>query len=206
MRRFIVVGQQARTARDFPLDDICGAGGRWDLLARCVQSSLFISHDLRRDSELVLVLLGPPDAPKAIRVSGDLVRNLNPDERSTAALLSRALDEHLPIGGRWIEALPGIHVARRDLEAVLAEYGDGPIVLMDEEGSVDGPDLPSHLRDSDGATFVLGDNMGLTEEQLVLIRDKDPIEVRLGPQSLHVDHCIAIVHNILDRALAFEDD
>ena len=204
MRRFIVVGQQARTVRDFPLDDICGAAGRWDLLARCVQASLFISHDLRRDSELVLVLLGPPDAPKAIRVSGDQVRNLNADERSTAALLSRSLDEHLPLGGRWVKALPGIHVARRDLEAVLAEYGDGPIVLMDEEGSVDGLDLPTHLRDRDSATFVLGDSRGLTEEQLVLIREKNPIEVRLGPLSLHVDHCIAIVHNILDRTI--EDD
>ncbi len=173
-------------------------------MARCVQASLFISHDLRRDVELVLVLLGPPDAPKAIRVSGDKVRNLNPDERSTAALLSRTLDEQLPIGGRWMKALPGIHVARRDLEAVLADYEDGPIVLMDEEGSVDGPDLPSHLRDSDSATFVLGDSRGLTEEQLVLIRDKNPIEVRLGPLSLHVDHCIAIVNNILDRAI--EDD
>ena len=200
MRRFIVVGQQARTARDFPLDDICGAGGRWDLLARCVQSSLFISHDLRRDSELVLVLLGPPDAPKAIRISGDQVRNLNADERSTAALLSRTLDEQLPIGGRWVKALPGILVARRDLEAVLAEFTDGPIVLMDEGGHVDGPDLPSYLRDSDSATFVLGDSKGLTEEQLAMIRDNDPIEVRLGPLSLHVDHCIAIVHNILDRA------
>ena len=100
-----------------------------------------------------------------------------------------------------MKALPGIHVARRDLEAVLADYEDGSIILMDEEGSVDGPDLPSHLRDSDSATFVLGDSRGLTEEQLVLMRDKNPIEVRLGPLSLHVDHCIAIVHNILDRAI-----
>ena len=200
MRRFSVVGQQARTARDFPLDDICGAAGRWDLLSRCVQASLFISHDLRRDSELVLVLLGPPDAPKAIRISGDQVRNINPDERSTVALLSRTLDEHLPIGGRWVKVLPGIEIARRDLEAVLAEYAEGTIVLMDEEGSVDGHDLPSHLRDGDGPTFVLGDSKGLTDEQLALIRDKAPIEVRLGPLSLHVDHCIVIVHNILDRA------
>ena len=102
MRRFVVVGQRARTARDFTLDDICGAGGRWDLLARCVQASLFISHDLRRDTELILVLKGPPDPPKAIRVSGDDVRNLNPDERSTVALLSRALDLGLPANGREV--------------------------------------------------------------------------------------------------------
>jgi tRNA (pseudouridine54-N1)-methyltransferase len=199
MRRFVVVGQKARTARDFPLDDICGAAGRWDLLARCVQGSLFISHDLRRDSELVLVLLGGPDAPKAIKVSGGEVRNLNPDERSTVALLSRALEAALPRNGRWVEAQPGIHVARRGLTEVLDGCDDGQIVLLDENGDVDGPALPSRL-EGGSATFIVGDNNGLTEDQMVDVRSRNPLEARLGPLSLHADHCIAIVHNILDRA------
>jgi tRNA (pseudouridine54-N1)-methyltransferase len=199
VRRFVVVGQNARTARDFPLDDICGAAGRWDLLARCVQASLFIAHDLRRDSELVLVLMGPPDGPKAIRVSGELVRNLNPDERSTVALLSRALEVPLPRNGRWVDVRDGIHAARRGLEQVLDGYEDGPLVLLDEEGEVDGQDLPAWIPGRD-VTFLLGDNKGLTDEQLERIRARDHLEVRLGPLALHTDHCIAIVHNILDRA------
>lgn len=199
MRRFIVVGQRARTARDFPLDDICGAGGRWDLLARCVQGALFISHDLRRDTELLLVALGEPDAPKAIRVSGADVRHLNPDERSTVALLSRALEAALPRNGRWVEAHPGIHVARRDLSKVLDDCDDGPIVLLDEEGEVDGLTLSSLVR-KDAVTFIVGDDQGLTDEQLVDVRSRGPIEVRLGPLSLHADHCIVLVHNVLDRA------
>ena len=198
-RRFVVIGQRARTARDFNLDDICGAAGRWDLLARCVQASLFISHDLRRDSELVLVALGPPEPPKAIRVSGALVRRLNPDERSTVALLSRALEVGLPASGREVESTPGVLVSRRDLSAVLDSCGDGPIVLLDEAGTVDGPDLQDHIG-SGSVTFILGDNNGLTEEQLVDVRSRGPLEARLGPVSLHADHCIAIVHNILDRA------
>lgn len=200
MRRFVVVGQRARTARDFPLDDLCGAGGRWDLLARCVQASLFVSHDLRRDTELALVLMGPPEPPKTIRLEGAEVRNLNPDERSTVALLSRALEEPLPVGPMWRGSLPGLQVARRGLDEVLSECVDGPLVLLDENGAVDGQDLPSYLGGG-GATFVLGDDRGLTEDQLALVRSRDPLEVRLGPVSLHADHCIAIVHNILDRAI-----
>ena len=195
-----MVGQRARTTRDFPLDDICGGAGRWDLLARCVQGALFISHDLRRDTDLFLVVLGPPDPPKTIRVSGGTVRNLNPDERSTVALLSRALEEQLPVGGRWVEALPGIHVSRRGLDGVLEDLRDDPLVLLDEEGPIDGLDLRSHLADVEGVTFVVGDNNGLTEEQLALARSHGSPEVRLGPLSLHADHCIAIVHNIMDRA------
>ncbi len=198
MRRFVVVGQNARTARDFPLDDICGAAGRWDLLARCVQGSLFLAHDLRRDSELVLVLLGGPDAPKAVRVSGDRVKNLNPDERSTVALVSRALEVALPRNGRWVDVQPGIQVARKGLEQVVDEIGDDTVVLLDEDGKVDGKDLPERLG-ADNVTFVLGDNKGLTEEQMNLVRSRGTIEVCLGPRPLHTDHCIVIVHNILDR-------
>jgi tRNA (pseudouridine54-N1)-methyltransferase len=148
----------------------------------------------------VLVALGPPDPPKAIRIDGGSVRNLNPDERSTVALLSRALEEPLPVGGRWVETLPGIHVSRRDLQGVLEDEGGHALVLLDEDGGVDGPDLPSRVGDVEGLAFVLGDSTGLTEEQLALVRSKAPMEVKLGPLSLHADHCIAIVNNILDRA------
>jgi tRNA (pseudouridine54-N1)-methyltransferase len=199
VRRFVVVGQRARTARDFPLDDISGAGGRWDLLARCVQGALFLAHDLRRDSELVLVLLGEPDAPKAVRVSGESVRNLNPDERSTVALLSRALDLPLPRNGRWVEVQPGIQVARRGLGEVLDEHPDWPVVLLDEDAPL-GMDGVPDVMDGDGATFVLGDNNALTEEQMAEVRSRDAQEVNLGPFPLHTDHCIVIVHNLLDRA------
>ena len=74
------------------------------------------------------------------------------------------------------------------------------MVLLDEDGAVDGLDLPSHLVGRP-TTFILGDNKGLTEEQMEMVRSKDPLEVRLGPLALHTDHCIAIVHNVLDRAL-----
>lgn len=199
MRRFVVVGQNARTARDFPLDDISGAGGRWDLLARCVQGALFLAHDLRRDTELVLVLLGGPDPPKAVRVTGETVRNLNPDERSTVALLSRALDAPLPRSGRWVEVSGGVHASRRDLEQVLDGCDDGPLVLLDEDGPREGQDLVSDLEEG-RATFVLGDNKGLTVEQMSRIRARSPMEVRLGPLPLHTDHCIVLVHNLLDMA------
>jgi tRNA (pseudouridine54-N1)-methyltransferase len=199
VRRFVVVGQRARTARDFSLDDICGAAGRWDLLARCVQGSLFLAHDLRRDSELVLVLLGEPDAPKAVRVSGGSVRNLNPDERSTVALLSRALEVPLPRNGRWVEVQPGIHAARKGFREVVEECGDAPLVLLDEDAATEGGGLPGIL-EGDDATFVLGDNSGLDEGQMDELRSRGALEVCLGPRALHTDHCIVIVHNLLDRA------
>lgn len=195
----MVVGQRARTASDFPLEDICGAGGRWDLMARCVQAALFISHGLRRDSEVVLVLLGPPDPPKAVRVSGAEARRLNPDERSTVALLGRALGQRLPLNGLEVTATAGVHASRRGLDEVLDSCTDGPMVLLDEAGQLDMWEVPPSAGQG-GLTFVLGDDRGLSDEQLAAVRGQGALEVRLGPVSLHADHCIAIVHNLLDRA------
>jgi tRNA (pseudouridine54-N1)-methyltransferase len=202
VRSFVVVGSRARTARDFPLDDLCGSAGRWDLLARCVQAALFIAHDLRRDSELTLVLEGPPDPPKALRVEGATARGLNPDERSTVALLSRALELPLPPSGGEVTAHPGIHVSRRGLDDVLgaeASAGRG-LVLLDEHGRDGWSGRVAGAVAPGGATFVLGDDTGLSEAHLAEVRVRDALELGLGPRPLHTDHCIVLVHNLLDRA------
>jgi tRNA (pseudouridine54-N1)-methyltransferase len=143
--------------------------------------------------------MGEPDAPKAVRVSGGNVRNLNPDERSTVALLSRALEVPLPRNGRWVEVQPGIHAARRGLAEVLDDAGDGPLVLLDEDAVSDAGELPGLIGGGD-ATFVLGDNNGLDTGQMAEVRSRDAREACLGPEPLHTDHCIVIVHNLLDRA------
>jgi len=198
-RRFVVVGSRARTARDFPLDDLAGAAGRWDLMARCVQSALFVSHDLRRDTELVLVLLGPPAPPKAIRVSGALVQRLNPDERSTVALLSRALELPLPPGGAEVASSPGVLVSRAGLPAALDAAGGRRLVLLDESGRDGGPERLPQAAGPD-PTFVIGDDRGLAGDQLEAVRARGAVELSLGPVSMHADHCIVVVHNLLDRA------
>ena len=70
VNRFIVLGHRAYTTGDFKLDDICGGAGRLDILVRCVNSAFFLSHDLRKDSEIYLVLEGGTDAPKTVRFYG----------------------------------------------------------------------------------------------------------------------------------------
>jgi tRNA (pseudouridine54-N1)-methyltransferase len=181
------------------MDDLAGAAGRWDLLARCAQSALFVSHDLRRDTELVLVLLGPPSPPKTIRVLGALVQRLNPDERSTVALLSRALELPLPPSGAEVMSTQGVYVSRADLLVALGEPGARRLVLLDESGRHGGPERLPEAAGQD-PTFVIGDDRGLTGDQLDALRARGAVELSIGPVSLHADHCIVVVHNLLDRA------
>ena len=86
MRYFVITGHKAATDGSFKLDDLAGGAGRMDILVRCVNSAFVMSHNLRKDAEIYLVLEGGEDAPKTVRFQGSTVKYLNPDERSTASL------------------------------------------------------------------------------------------------------------------------
>lgn len=193
MRRFIIVGHRASTTGDFKLDDICGGAGRLDVLIRCINSSFFLSHSLRRDVEAYLILQGGEDAPKTLRFKGDELRYLNPDERSTASLVRNALLKKL--GDAEINASPGIYVSRRGLGDVLASLADhGEVVYLKEEGEdIREADLPEDI------IFVLGDDRDLSEDEERLLKGYAERSLCLGPISYHSDHCITIAHNELDR-------
>mgnify|MGYP000011692309 CR=1 FL=1 len=129
-RNFLIIGHRAHTAPDWKLDDLCGGGGRLDVLVRCVTAALWVSHGLRRDTDVWLLLQGPPAPPVAIHFCGATVRYLNPDERSTAALVRNGL---VKLRNRdSVEASPGVTLHRIGLAELLARLP--PAVLLDEAG------------------------------------------------------------------------
>ncbi|MFQ5919337.1 MAG: tRNA (pseudouridine(54)-N(1))-methyltransferase TrmY [Thermoplasmata archaeon] len=190
-RRFAVLGHEATTAGDFHLNDLAGSAGRLDILVRCVTSAFMLSHDLRRDTELYLVLLGPPQPPKTVRLVGPELRYLNPDERSTAALLRRALRSRAE--GK---SSPGIYVSRRGLPDLLARLGEGLIYLHEDGEDIRRASLPSR------SAFLLSDHRNLTAGEAALVEKAQPQVVRVGPRTVHANHAIVLVHNELDRQAA----
>ena len=82
-RAFVVVLHRANTDGDFKLEDLPGSGGRVDIFCRVLNAALLLSHGIRKDTLVYGVLLGPPSPPVSIKVLGDSVKYLNPDERST---------------------------------------------------------------------------------------------------------------------------
>lgn len=194
MRRFVVIGHKATTSPDFSLKDIPGTSGRIDVLLRCVGSGLLVSHGLRQDTLLYLVLLGGPDAPKTLRFRGGQLRNVNPDERSTATLVQKALATSTT-GPVWQPASPGIDVAAIGLAELLPEFGGVARYVLDENGS-DVRDQPLDHRDS---VFFVGDHTGFTRDEQTLLETAGARRVSVGPVSLHADDAIAVLHNELDR-------
>ncbi len=197
MRYFVITGHKAVTTGDFKLDDIAGGAGRLDILVRCVNSAFFLSHDLRKDVEIYLVLEGGDDAPKTVVFKGAELRYLNPDERSTASLIRNALLKKVQ-PGEEIRSSPGVYNTRMSFADVLEKLSKvGSFVYLKEDG-VDCRDYEF----PENPIFVLGDNQDPTTEEEEILQSYSPDKICIGPYSLHADHCMIIVQNEVDRRSA----
>jgi len=193
MRSFIIVGHKATTGPNFSLEDIPGTSGRLDILCRAVTAAFVLSHGIRKDVCVYLVLLGG-EIPKTIQLRGETLRHLNPDERTTAALLKKALA--LPATAEWAMSTSGIFVRTGNLAEVLADLKDARLIYLREDGADIRGLAASGL--SGEAAFILGDHTGMTPDEESLIEQAGAKVVSLGPTSLHADHCVVLINWLLD--------
>ena len=132
MRRLAIVGQRALSSPHFLFNDIPGTSGRLDVLLRCLRASLLVSHGIRRDTIVYLVLLG--DRPTTLRFDGRIAKYLRPDEHQLAKLVQKLLAFPNETS-KFVELRDGIAIARGGLELVMAEAPDVPRYLLDEQGT-----------------------------------------------------------------------
>jgi tRNA (pseudouridine54-N1)-methyltransferase len=186
---FILKASKAKTSKGFSLNDLPGDGGRMDIVARCVNSAFFLSHDIRKDTEFIVTLEGEPNPPVTLRFVGNKLKYLSPDERCTGGLIKKALEN---VGENEKESTPGIFVSKKSFSEVINGI-DSEIIYLHEEGE----DIENLSFDPDEICFVLGDHLGMSQEDESLL--KTAKRVSISPMVLHADHCIIIVHNVFDR-------
>lgn len=191
MRRFVVVGHEAPVEPDFPLSDLAGGAGRLDVLCRCVAAGLLTSHGVREDASVRLVLRDT----LSVRFDGGSIRNLAPDERAVAGLVRSALEaSDRAVGAQWVEASPGVAVARLGLADALESAAEaGLVVQLHEDGTA-----VTELAPPPAATFVLSDHRSFADDEQALLDAHADERVRLGPTRLHADQAIVVAHNYLD--------
>jgi tRNA (pseudouridine54-N1)-methyltransferase len=193
MRNFVIVGHKATTNPNFSLEDIPGTSGRLDILCRSVTAAFVISHGIRKDVCVYLVLLGG-EIPKTIQLRGETLRHLNPDERTTAALLKKALA--MQATQEWAMSTSGIFVRTGGLAQVLGDLKAARLIYLREDG-LDIRSLGAGALAGDAA-FILGDHTGMTPEEETMISEAGAEVISLGPTSLHADHCIVLINWFLD--------
>jgi tRNA (pseudouridine54-N1)-methyltransferase len=199
MRRFVFLGRDAIASEDFLLDDLAGSSGRLDVGLRCVRAALLVSHGLRRDAVVYLVLGGGPLAPRSLRIRAGDVRFLRPDERSLAVLAKKVLASRADQANAFVDVKPGIALARGGLAAVLDDLGSAvPFVL--EQGA---PDIRAVAdRDLADAAFFVGDPGGFDDTTRAQLAAMGARPLSVGPVGIHAEDAIAIVSNEIDRRAA----
>ncbi len=194
MRRFVIIGHKAHASADFSLVDLAGTSGRIDVLLGCLRAAMLVSHGLRRDAVVYLVLLGGSSAPRTVRVRGDEVSFLRPDERSLAVLMKKVLAA--PVSGPgFCRVRPGIAVAGEGIEAVIRDLGACTRYVV-EEGS---PDIRAANLDLSHPAFFVGDHGGFDEATRTRLRQLGASSVAVGPVSVHAADAVVLVSNELDR-------
>ncbi|MGA8543134.1 MAG: hypothetical protein WB947_06330 [Thermoplasmata archaeon] len=195
MRRILLLAHRVPPNGRFTLNDLAGGAGRMDEIARAVSTAFTTSNDLRRDTELtVLFVAEPPPAARKIELFGARLRYLNPDERSTAALLKNALVRSV-LHPEELESSPGLRVSaadpERELRAFLARPGT---VWLTETGSP----LAEYETGLEDFGAVISDPYDPTEAEVAILRASGVPPLSVGPRSLRTSQVVDLVHHALD--------
>jgi tRNA (pseudouridine54-N1)-methyltransferase len=195
MRRFLLLAHKAPSSGEFTLNDLAGGGGRIDEVARSVSTAFTLSNDLRRDTEMTILFRGPdPPGPRRVHLIGARLKFLNPDERSTAALVKNALVRALG-APHEIESSPGLVVGAAEPLTELRRFVAQPGALWLTET---GKPLRSWAAPPEGFAAVLCDPFDPAEDERVVLEASGIPAISLGPRSLRSSQCIDVLHNEFD--------
>ena len=175
---------------EFSLSDLPGGAGRLDVACRAANDAFLVSHGIRKEVALHLVV----GDQITISLWGLRLRRLNPDERSTGALFREALraGRDLPVGEER-PSTPGITVRRIGLAGLLDDLrtaGSAPVVLDEGGDPLRTAPIPEQ------PAFILSDHQNFTPAEHALLAGLPRVSV--GPRVLQGHQCITLVHNELD--------
>ncbi|MFA5943929.1 MAG: tRNA (pseudouridine(54)-N(1))-methyltransferase TrmY [Candidatus Thermoplasmatota archaeon] len=194
MRRFATVSHTGKSDGEWTLNDLSAGAGRVDVLCRNIQSTFFLSHGLREDTEFYAVFAASPIRQKTVRIQGNAIQMLHPDERSTAARLQQALVAAWSVPD-WKEIQRGLAVARFGLDGLLDDLkGKCTPVLLDPQGTpIESWDPPAN------PLFLLSDHQPFSKAEYASLDGKGVQRVSLGPYWYHGNHAISLVQWFLDK-------
>ena len=193
-RRFAIIGHRAQSKGKLNLNDLAGSAGRLDVLLRAVNTSLFISHGIRMDTEITLHLQGGPGQIRRVLFDGASLRGVRPDERAIAGHIGKALKEPVPSIGQMIEINSGLIHSGGGIKQTIDEWkkDNVRIYILDAEGSK----LDVQSLNSDSVGFILSDDAPFTDDEIEIFEGIE--RVSLGETWLQGHACISIIHHQLD--------
>jgi len=129
-RRFAIVGHRAPSKGKVNLNDLSGSSGRIDVLCRAVNTALFLSHGMRKNTHITLHLMGGPGMGRRIWFDSRSLRGIRVDERSIAGQISKIIQQRAPAIGQWEEFSQGLWHSPGELLDTLKEWTDEGVEII----------------------------------------------------------------------------
>ena len=191
MRHFVYFSAKGTTSGKALSGGNLMKAGRMDIAIHSIIQGLFLSHDVRTDTKIHLILYGMPDPPKHIEIQ--VKEKTEISKKNVAKLIQKALYKYKE--GEKKEVLPGIWVEKKSFLHVVEElYEQGSeIFILDKRGQ----DIRK-AKIQDNCVFVLGDHEGMPKKEIKRLK-KIAMPVSVGPHMYFASQTIAVVNNELDR-------
>ena len=183
-REFVLFSRLGRTDSRFTN---LREAGRLDIVYECIEASLFVSHGIRRNVILHILLNGPPNPPLHLKIDGGLLTDVRTDQDTWTTILKKVLSGHHH---------PGISIVKNGFEPLIKQKAKSSHIYILEEG---GKDI-SETKIAGDPVFVLGDHVGLPRkvEGFAL---RYGVKFSLGKQRYLAGSCITILNYLLDRTI-----
>ncbi len=182
MKTFVLYSRQGRTKGDF--NNLRDAG-RLDIVAHCLTSSFFLSHALRKDVIIYIILTGPPNPPVCIKVDGNKIHDVRCDEQTWGEILKKVLNG---------KGHAGFEVSKKSFQGLIKELAkENEMFVLEEKG-----ENIENFKFKENSVFIIGDQVGLPkkEEGFVLRYGK---KISLGNKAYLAADCITILNYTLDK-------
>lgn len=190
MRRFIVYSEKAHTS---PIIRDLKTAGRIDILLHSIVTGLFASNTFREDTELHLVMMGPPTSPRHIIIKFHPENTIS--KKNLKKLIEMALRRYKE--GETREIHPGVFIDNKNVETIIKEFQEqgAKCFYMNEVGE--------HVKtlgkeELENPVFILGDDDGFPKPVKKFLK-KNCNRVSLGKQLYFTSQAITILHYELDN-------
>lgn len=196
MRVFVLRARRGPTTHDL-VSQSYGEPDHFEFASHCVINALFTSKHTREDVEFHLVLEGPGDPPKVITlVSGEIDHLCGYREETIALVVADSLKgSHAVQKDQRVQVGEGIWVARMSFERLVRGLSmKYPTFYLSKKGT----DIREIGLTGDSC-FLLTDHIPMQKKTIRLLTRLGVQKLNLGPKMIFASHCIALIHNELDR-------
>lgn len=193
LRHFAIIGHKTPSSGKLNLNDLSGSG-RMDVLVRAINSALFVSHGIRKDTTITLHLQGGDGPDRRVLFDGEKLAGVRPDERSIAGQIKAIMKLPIPPIGHYKEVTQGIYHSGGDIFNTIDSWKieEIDINILDAKGV----DI-NHVSKKEKIGIILSDDLPFNDEEIEKFTDYQKIS--LGDKWLQGHSCITITQYVLDK-------